>query len=295
MNNDTISKYKQYATAPKNTFQKEQSTISSGGVNGVNNEYYTMAKNQEYAALLDKEIELENAKSNALKLTNNQIASQGMSNQGYGSSQMSSISNRYLNAYSQAGRDYQTNIGELNKQEHQEVQEADKDRFESITQMMVNAQDVSQLNSLLSDYEYGTTDNEGNFTFNEKPEGMSNDDWYQMKYYYNLQKTQLENSNSVDEYAAMYGNLDSWNTATYLTDKGKTMNVGQRFKYESRALWTNIASGKYNYGTTVKLENRYGDTIYVQWTQNGLKMSDQKTYEESDKKENLKWKENVSK
>ena len=91
-----IDDYKKYASGTSNA--SNDST-----------DYYQMSKNQEYATLLDKEIELENARSAALKHTNNQLAAQGMASQGYGSSQMSGITGRYLNAYESANREYQTN------------------------------------------------------------------------------------------------------------------------------------------------------------------------------------------
>lgn len=284
----TIDKYKQYAS------NDETNNNSS-----TTNDYYEMAKNQEYASLLDKEIELENAKSNALKLTNNQIASQGIATQGYGSSQMSGITGRYLNAYESANREYQSNISSLNQQQHQEQITNDADKFESITTMMSQANDIDQMNSLLTDYGYGSyvKDDKGNdvFEFGEKPEGMSDDDWYQMKYYYNLQKSAIEQNNTVEEYAATYRDLGSWRTATYLTNDGKTKTIEKEFKYESNALWTKITAGQYTYGTTIKMQNGSGDVVYVQWTQNGLKMTDKKTYDESEKKDSLVWQQNVNK
>lgn len=280
----TIDKYKQYAS------NDETNNNSS-----TTNAYYEMAKNQEYASLLDKEIELENAKSNALKLTNNQIASQGIATQGYGSSQMSGITGRYLNAYESANREYQSNISSLNQQQHQEQITNDKDRFESITTMMSQANDMDQMNSLLTDYGYGKLDEEGNFNFGEKPEGMNDDDWYQMKYYYNLQKSAIEQNNKVDEYAATYRDLGSWQTATYLTNDGKTKTIEKEFKYESQALWAKIAAGNYTYGTSIMLKNGDGDIIYVQWTQNGLRMIDENAYSGSENKDSLVWKVNVNK
>lgn len=282
-------------------YKKYASGTSSGGTSNTSNDstdYYQMSKNQEYATLLDKEIELENARSAALKHTNNQLAAQGMASQGYGSSQMAGITGRYLNAYESANRDYQNNVNNLNYQQNQEQVANANDRFESITTMMSQASNMDQLHSLLTDYQYGSIDDEGNFTFNEKPEGMSDDDWYQMKYYYNLQKgsiEQMEEANKVEEYAATYGNLESWKSATYVTSNGATKTMEKEFEYESEALWANINAGKYTYGTTVMMKNGDGDVIYVQWTQNGLRMVDKNTYDSSEKKDSLIWKENVNK
>lgn len=285
-----IEDYKKYASATESN--GNNSATSS---NSSTDDYYQMSKQQEYVTLLDKEIELENARSNALKLTNNQLASSGMASQGYGSSQMSGITGRYLSAYENAQKQYQDNIDNLKYQQHQEELSNANDRFESITTMMTKASDVDQLNSLLLDYKYGTIDEEGNFQFGEKPEGLSDDDWYQMRYYYKLQKSAIEENNKVEEYAATYGNLDSWYAANYVTNNGSTKNIKDKFEYESNALWANINAGKYSYGTTVMMQNDYGDVIYVQWTQNGLRMVDKETYNSSENKDSLIWKVNVNK
>lgn len=285
-----IKNYRDYVSAMESNDNEKSSVTSS---DSSNNDYYQMSKQQEYVTLLDKEIELENARSNALKLTNNQLASSGMASQGYGSSQMSGITGRYLSAYENANKEYQDNVNNLKYQQHQEELSNANDRFESITTMMTQASDVDQLNSLLLDYKYGTIDEEGNFQFGEKPEGLSDDDWYQMRYYYKLQKSAIEENNKVEEYAATYGNLDSWYSANYVTNNGSTKNIKDKFKYESNALWANINAGKYSYGTAVMMQNGDGDVIYVQWTQNGLRMVDKETYNSSENKDSLIWKVNV--
>lgn len=282
-------------------YKKYASGASSGGTSNISNDstdYYQMSKNQEYATLLDKEIELENARSAALKHTNNQLAAQGMASQGYGSSQMAGITGRYLNAYESANRDYQNNVNNLNYQQNQEQVANANDRFESITTMMSQASNMDQLHSLLTDYQYGSIDDEGNFTFNEKPEGMSDDDWYQMKYYYNLQKgaiEQMEEANKVEEYVATYGSESAWRTSSFRTSDGKTKSVDERFNQESKAIWANINAGQYTYGTSIKLQNKWDEVIYVQWTQNGLRMIDKDTYNSSEKKDELVYGVNVNK
>ena len=269
------------------------STTPQSSTSAANN-YYEMARKQEYASLLDKEIELENAKSAAMKHTNNQMAAQGFASQGYGSSYNSGITGRYLDALGRVQNDYKSSVDNINYQQHQEEINNANDRFQSITTMMTQANNMEQLNSLLADYQYGYIDDGGNFTFNKKPEEMSDDDWNQMRYYYNLQKSAIE-SNNVDQYAATYGNRDSWGSAIYVTNKGSTEKVEDKFKYESNVLWANINAGKYTYGTTVRLQNGQGEVIYVQWTQNGLRMTDGATYNSSEKKDSLTWYKNVNK
>lgn len=266
------------------------STSMTNGTSGssvANSQYYEMAKKQEYASLLDKEIELENARSAALKHTNNQMAAQGFSSQGYGASYNSSMTGRYLNALGNAQNVYKANVDNLDYQQHQEEVANANDRFESITTMITQANDIDQVNSLLTDYGYGSmVENNGKmeFQWNEKPEGMSDDDWKQMRYYYNLQKSALD----IDEYAAVYGDLDTWKSAYFVDGNGNAKKVGKEFKNESAVLWANINAGKYSYGTIIKMQNEDGEVIYVQWTKNGLKMSNEKAYNSSEKKDDMK-------
>lgn len=278
--------------------KKYLDAVDSSQQSSNTNNYYEMSKRQEYETLLDKEIELENAKSAALKYTNNQMAAQGFASQGYGSSYHSGIAGRYLDALGKAQSNYKSNVDNINYQQHQEDINNANDRFKSITTMLTQANSIDQMDKLLSDYGYGSmVENDGiaEFQWNEKPDGISDDDWYQMRYYYNLQKSSIESSDKVDQYAATYGNRESWGSATYVNNKGSTNKIEDQFKYESNVLWANINAGKYTYGTTVRMQNGKGDVIYVQWTQNGLRMTDEATYNSSENKDSLTWQKNVNK
>lgn len=279
-------------------YKKQVDSVDNSSSNKQSVDYYKMAKDQEYSTLLDKEIQLENAKAAALRHTNNQMAAQGLSSQGYGNSFNTGVYGKYMQAVDNAQSTYNTNIKNIDKQQYDDEQNKANDRFQSITTMLTQATDMNQMNSLLEDYGYGSyvTDNNGNntFQFNNKPEGMSDDDWYQLKYYYNLQKKTIEES-ATPQYAANYGNLDSWKAASYITSSGKTKNIGDNFKYESQNLWAKINAGEYDYGTTIKLQNSSGDIIYVQWTQNGLRMVNKEAYDNSSNKDSLVWKQNVNK
>lgn len=254
-------------------------------------DYYELAKKQEYTTLLDKEIQLENAKSNALKYANNQMANSGFATQGYGNSANLGIYNNYLNAFNQANAEYNSNVNNLNYQKYQEDLVSKNDRFESVTQMMIQASNEDQLNNLMRDYGYGDYDSNGNFVLGNKPEDMSDDDWNQLKYYYNLTRDNV----SDDEYSKTYGDISSWSQAEYVNSSGSTKTIYDNFQYESSALWANIDAGKYKYGTTIKLQNGSGEVIYVQWTRNGLRFSNEETYKNSKNKDALIWGTNVRK
>ena len=168
------------------------STPKTNPTGSTTEDYYKLARNQEYTALLDREVQLENAKANAMKYTQNQINAQGFGGTGYGSSMQGGIYNAYLNRLGEAQNQTASNVQNLNMQEHQEQLANDNDRFQSITTMLTQADSVDSMNSLLTDYGYGSVDANGEFQWGQKPAGMSDDDWYQMRYYYGLQKNALD-------------------------------------------------------------------------------------------------------
>ncbi len=264
----------------KKKYQELANTSDEVNQGSVRDNYYQMAKNQEYSSLLDKEIELENAKAAAFKQTNNQMAAQGFSTQGYGSSVQSGIGNRYLTAYENANAAYQTNINNLNQQQRQEQLNEANDRFESITTMLSQAETLDQMYGLLSDYGYGviTEDENGNsvFNWNNKPKEISDDDWNELRYYFNLQKYSIENSQTRNY--ATYNSIDSLNNATYTNDKGNVETLGDHFAEEVKVIWHHASAGEYNEGDAIKITNGEGNTIFMQWTASGFRTIDETAY-----------------
>ena len=248
---------------------------------GSTNPYYEMARKQNYTALLDKEIQLESARQNAMRLTNNQIAAQGLQSQGYGASANTGVNTSYMNALARASSDYQTNNQALMQQQYEEEKANSDDIFQSVTTMASQATDMETLNSLFVDYGYGSVDSEGNFAFGSKPEGMSDNDWNQLKYYYKLQTQAIENSAATN--GISYNSIDSWKSGTYSYD-GKTYSFGDKFNKESNYIWAEANAGKYEYGTTIEMTNADGHTVYIQWTENGFTQVTRKEFDKSDSK-----------
>ena len=125
-------------------------------------DYHKMARDQEYKALLDKEIQLSNAKSNALKLTGNQMAAQGMAGTGYGSTVQSGIYGQYMNALGQAQNASQQNIANIDMQEAQAKQDI---LFEAI----VAEEKIEVTEDELAEYVQGAAQ-----TVGAKPEDIIN-------------------------------------------------------------------------------------------------------------------------
>ena len=115
---------------------------------GSGDDYYKLARDQEYGLMFDKAAALENAKANAIKYTQNQINAQGFGGTGYGSSLQSGIYNTYLNKANEAKNDYAENIRNINLQEQQAMQDQANDRFQSVTTMLQGADTTENMNQL---------------------------------------------------------------------------------------------------------------------------------------------------
>lgn len=257
---NTINKYYSAVNNSENNTEPNTSETTNNSSSQQSN-YYDLARKQEFTTLLDKEIQLENAKANALKYTNNQLANAGLNTQGYGSSANTGIYNQYLNALTSAKNTYDTNVNNINLQE----QEAGNDRFESITTMLTQASTLEQMNNLLQDYGYGTVDSEGNFNFNEKPEGISEDDWYQIKYYYNLQKN---NIGAIDN-VTTGGAWDGTDNFYYYDSKGSFTGSTDTFSEQANKLKARVNSGIMQPGTYVVLVNPSGNRAYLYYGKDG--------------------------
>lgn len=253
----------------------------SSGSTSSSTDVYQLARDQEYSTLLDKEIQLENAKENASKYANAQLGNSGMLGTGYGSTQKSAIYGQYMNALGNAQNTAQSNISNINLEESQANQEAANDRFESITTMMSSATSKDQMDSLLKDYGY--MDEKGEWK--TKPEGVSDDDWYQMKYYYNLQKDSLGTADDNFN-GSYYTSADALKQGTFDYD-GIVYSFGDKYDGEINFLQSKAQSGNVSYGTVIKMKNASGQTIYVKYTKSGFRQASENEFQNSDSKKTL--------
>lgn len=255
---------------------------------GGGDDYYKLARDQEYGLMFDKEVALENAKANAMKYTQNQINAQGFGGTGYGSSLQSGIYNTYLNKANEARTDYANNVRNINLQEQQAMQDQTNDRFESVTTMLQGADTTENMNQLLVDYGYGSINPETKeFTWNaEKPEGMSDDDWYQMQYYYRMKKNDF--STQDDPFTGAYATSeDIFRKITIPVEGGRQDTIGKAFDKEVSILFSHLNVGDVKYGDCVKMTNNVGRVIYIQYTRSGLRVCSQSDYENATNKHEL--------
>lgn len=261
--NDYLKRYNE----TENNLVRPNSNIGQG------DDYYKLARDQEYGLLFDKEVALENAKSNAMKYTQNQINAQGFGGTGYGSSIQSGIYNTYLSKANEARDDYANNVRSIDIAEQQAMTDQANDRFESITTMLQGADSTQSMNELLSNYGYGEVDSNGNFHWGSKPEGMSDDDWYQMQYYYRLKSNEIK-----EEEGVTYSTLNDLRNSKYVKPDGTTSTLNNDYYYETDYLWTSALGGSYNPGDVFSITNSKNNTIYLEWTGNGFRQVSENYY-----------------
>ena len=253
-----------------------------GESNEETNAYYDMVKEQKFDKLLDKQVQLENAKTQALKQTQNSINAAGFGSQGYGSSMNSGIYGRYMNAFNDNQRDYAQEVNELEQARNQELNNNKEEAFQQVVTLMSSGNtNMDRVNEYLSSIGIGTYNYDtGEFTWGEKPESMSQADWTQLQYLYNLQKDNADENAAANETPnyAVYGSLDQLGAATYVNGKGNVETLAGNYNEEIKVVWHYASNGDYQPGDTIKITNGEGNTIYLQWTSNGFRMVGESDY-----------------
>ena len=126
-------------------------------------DYYKSLKEEKYRVLLDSEIQLANAKQNAMKATNNNMAALGMGGRGYGVVASSGIGNDYLNAMRGVRSEYDSAVTNINQQQRTEQIAQENTDVGNISSAFENATSEADLNKVLSGYGIELDEN-GNFT-----------------------------------------------------------------------------------------------------------------------------------
>lgn len=239
--------------------------------NDETNAYYDMIKEQKFDKLLDKEVQLENAKSQALKNTKNVINANGFGSQGYGSSAQSAIYGRYMNAFNENQRDYENDLDEIEMSRKQALKDSSEEAYQQVVALMSSGGgNMERVNNYLSSVGLGSINNKGDFVFGEKPQEMSQSDWTQLQYLYNLQNDSAKEMNGSDSNVAIYNSLDSLKAATYVNNEGKVSYFGNDFQLETARIWHEASVGNFQYGDSIKMTNNHGNIVYMQWTKDGF-------------------------
>lgn len=235
-----------------------------------NEDYYSMLKNEEYKALLDREIQLGNARERALKQTNANLSALGLASAGYGQTARSGIESQYLQALEGAQNDYQTSIRDINKQSAQEGENKQYSDWQEFTTMMTSAENKEDLDYLMNTYGLYK---DGQFDSEKAVELFGEDHAKQLQYLYNIQ---------VKGYDSQVGNMaynynDGKDVTVYYYDtNGKANSMKLKdgredgWNKENRTLNAAIATGSLKDNSVVAMINKHGNVIYVRYSNGQL-------------------------
>lgn len=105
-----------------------------------NLDYYKALKQENYNALLDKEIQLDNARQRALRNTNTSLAAAGFASSGYGQTANLGIENQYLQGLQQAHKNYQ----DVNADYDKSIYSAMNNAYAGLNEDIANGQYATQ-------------------------------------------------------------------------------------------------------------------------------------------------------
>ena len=221
-------------------------------------DYYEQLKQENYKALLSKEIQLDNARQRALKNTNVQVNAAGMGSSGYGMTAQTGIESQYLTALEGAGQDYQAQENVIQQQQRDENLATANDNFQSITTLMGSSSSTAQLNDILSTA--GFIDEKGNWT--DKLGTLNENDQLQLKTLYNMYNTQLQDNEFISNQTLNGQGYKDFATALngVITNEG---DKGDKIKNEIRYLFSDSSMANKPNGYVVKLSSGANDKQYA--------------------------------
>lgn len=287
--NESLKKYQEEAGELSPQPQGQPQSQQDNRVNSIN-KYYDLANQHEYSQLADKEIQLENAKSLAMKYTNNSLANRGLAPTGYGASVNANINNSWLNAYQNAVNNTESNVATNEQNRAKEVMSVNEDRLKTAMTDIASATSNDLLTSALSETGITIGKNADGSTYLIKPDDMDDTTFKQISYQYKAVK---ENLDSQSDVGASYGTRDDFLNGTFTDNKGYVKNLKDTFSDESEVLFSNIANGLYQNGTVVQMKNGLGDTIYVKVSSNGVSLTTKEEYNNASMKDKLTYGVNV--
>ena len=249
------------------------------------NDYYDLARKQNYTKLLDSEIQLENSKEAAMKYGNNQVRAMGYGSQGMSESSMVGIQGKYANAFANLQEDYNNEDVELQKARITALEGLGEEDFQSTVQLISDSTNISRLNELLKGYGYGDIGADGNFVWGDKPEGMSQRDWAELQYRYNLQNDVIKEENASSSHT--YFDRDDLDFAQYQSASGSIYYIGQHYEKELNDIYQKVSEGVFNEGSVIKVRNSEGDTIYLKYGEKGFQLVSRFDFESAEDKYSL--------
>lgn len=241
-------------------------------------EYYKRQKEQLEQEKLNAAIQLNNARQDAMKNTQNYLRGSGYGSQGYGASQMINTNNAYNNQLGNNQNDYWSKLQELNAQQNQARQQEYTSNFENFSNS-AGAFDDDSFYTQGQAYGLFKQDNTGKWQIDTENDAYKNLSLANQNALKGLVQNHESNVNSTNIGTKKYG-VDG--NISFKTANGEYAidTIENKFKTENMNLNASIDSGKINKnGSVIKMTNAYGDTAYLQYKNGELYYIDKNTYE----------------
>lgn len=241
-------------------------------------EYYKRQKEQLEQEKLNAAIQLNNARQDAMKNTQNYLRGSGYGSQGYGASQMINTNNAYNNQLGNNQNDYWSKLQELNAQQNQARQQEYTSNFENFSNS-AGAFDDDSFYTQGQAYGLFKQDNTGKWQIDTENEAYKNLSLANQNALKGLVQNHENNVNSTNIGTRKFGENGE---VSFTTANGDLSidTIDKKFKLETNALNSALAGGKeIKNGSVIKMANNYGDTVYIQYKNGELYYVDKNTYE----------------
>lgn len=246
-----------------------------------NEDYYKMLEQEDYKALQNSEMQLENARQRAMKNSQTQLAAQGMENSGYAQTARTGIESQYIQGLEQAQQAHQANVANIRMQ--QAEAQANNDRnflYDTVTNSLAQATTQDALNQKMQ--AFGYMDENGVWT--DKYNSLNENDRMYLQSLYGDYGTNIANGiggTELNDFMANIQNgnftskeqMDNW-IATFASDRSNWSEDKQKtFDYYYNEMNKQFAeNGDINAYTEINgdsLQNNGNiikDNVNVNWT-----------------------------
>lgn len=268
-------------------------------------DYYQALKDENYKTLLEKEIQLDSARSRALKQSNASLAAQGLASTGYGQQQRLGIEGQYLQGLQSAQQDFQTQNREIGKQEF-EFNQNQQDRLEqkqgsyfndllSVLSSEEAVYDEDSLNTALSSQGLLREDNTLDYDKAVELYGQHYADILRTSI--ELKRNQFTRTAEEERKANSAQTVDDLKNMTFILNgdytgdkkhvKGQSGTLGDWYGQESEVLMTKAQNGQLEENSVIKVTNGRNDVIYLKWNGVGFEQVNESEYNNANSKHNL--------
>lgn len=225
-------------------------------------------RDQNYKSFYNNAIQLYNMKSNAQKYLDNEMASNGLQTQGYGSSAKVGINNQAINLYEKNFKDYndteQTITQDAFNRYNDKQVELDN-QLVTFLQNDINNEDSDAINKHLTNYGYMQQNEDGSYSYTDKWTNLDAD----RKAFI---KSLIDSSSSKGDttfYGSNYNYSEDGEVPTYDSSNKLVGTTKGQFNQENKTLNNGIATGTIKRDSFICLKNEHSQYIYIYYGADG--------------------------